>query len=40
MEDKTVSHSYDMEAVAFLDHNNFESPDFNDDEINYIKQSI
>ena len=40
MEDKTLSHSYDMEAVEFLDHINFESPDFNDDEINYIKQAI
>ena len=31
MEDKTLSHSYDMEAVEFLDHINFESPDFDDD---------
>ena len=33
IEDKTVSHSYDMEAVEFLDHINFESTDFDYDEI-------
>ena len=37
IEDKTVSHYYDIEAVEFLDHINFDTPDFEDDEIDYIK---
>ena len=40
MEDKNVSHSYDMEAVEFLDHINFESTDLDDDESDYIEDSI
>ena len=40
IEDKTVSDSYDMEAVEFLDHINFDTPDFDDDEIDYIEESI
>ena len=40
IEDKTVSHSYDMEAVEFLDHINFDTPDFEDDEIDYIEEYI
>ena len=40
IEDNTVSHSYDMEAVEFLDHINFDTPDFDDDEIDYIEESI
>ena len=40
IEDKTVSHSNDMEAVELLDHINFEIPDFEDDEIDYIEESI
>ena len=40
IEDKTVSHYYVMEAVEFLDHINFDTPDFEDDEIDYIEESI
>ena len=40
IEDKSVSHSYAMEAVEFLEYINFESPDFDDDETDYIEQSI
>ena len=40
IEDKTVSHSYDMEAVKFLDHIDFDTPDFEDDEIDHIEESI
>ena len=40
IEDKTVSHSNDMEAVELLDHINFEIHDFEDDEIDYIEESI
>ena len=40
IEDKTVSDSHDMEAVEFLDHINFDTPDFDDDEIDYIEESI
>ena len=40
IKDKKVSHSYDMEAVEFLDHINFDTPDFDDDEIDYIEESI
>ena len=40
IEDKTVSHSYDIEAVEFLDHINFDTPDFEDDEIDYIEETI
>ena len=40
IEDKIMSHSYDMEAVEFLDHINFDTPDFEDDEIDYIEESI
>ena len=40
IEDKTVLHSYDMEAVEFLSHLNFDTPDFEDDEIYYIEESI
>ena len=40
IEDKTLSHSYDMEAVEFLDNINFDTPDFEDDEVDYIEESI
>ena len=40
IEDNTVSHSYDMEAVEFLDHINFDTSDFGDDEIGYIDETI
>ena len=40
MEDEKLLHSYDMEAVEFLDHINFDSTDFEDDEIDYIEESI
>ena len=40
IEDKIVSHSYDIDAVEFLDHINFDTPDFEDDWIDYIEESI
>ena len=40
MEDEKIFHSYDMEPVEFLDHINFDSTDFEDDEIDYIEKSI
>ena len=40
IEDKTVSHPYDMESVEFLDHINCDTPDFEDDEFDYIEKSI
>ena len=40
IEDKTVSHFYDKEALEFLDHINFDTHDFKDDEIDYIEESI
>lgn len=29
-----------MEPIEFLDHVNFENTDFDDDEINYIEESM
>ena len=40
IEDKKDSYSYDMEAVEFLNHINFENIDFDDDEIDYVEESI
>ena len=40
IEDKKVSHSYDMEAVEFLDYINSQSSDIEDDGIDYILDSI
>ena len=40
IENKTVSHYYDMETVEFLDYLNFDTPDFEDDKICYIEESI
>ena len=40
IEDKKVSHSYAMKAVEFLNHINFDTLDFDDDEIDYIEESI
>ena len=40
MEDEKLLHSYDMEAGEFLDHITFDSTDFEDDEIDYVEESI
>ena len=40
IEDKTVSYSYDMEAVEFLDYINFDTLVFKDNEIDYIEEYV
>ena len=40
IEDKESSNCYEMEAVEFLDHINFDNGNFDDNAINYIVESI
>ena len=39
-QDKENSHFYDIDAVEFLDHLNFENNGFDDNEIDYLVDSI
>ena len=40
IEDKESSNCYEMEAVEFLDHINFDNGNFDDNAIDYIVESI
>ena len=40
LELKKSSNYHDIEAVAFLDHINFDNGDFDDDNIDYISETI
>ena len=40
IEDKESSSSYEMEAIEFLDHINFDNGDFDDNVIDYIAEII
>ena len=40
LQDEESSDPYDAEALEYLDHINYENADFDDNEIDYIEQSI
>ena len=40
IEDKESSNSYEIEAVEFLDHINFDNGDFDENAIDYIAECI
>ena len=40
LQDEESSAPYDAEALEYFDHINFENADFDDNEIDYIEQSI